>query len=102
MIKNFLDKIPTFFKSFYFLASLFFVFWMTVMDSNDIFLQFSLKEKKSELLNSRAFYEDKILEVKNQREALRNNPELLEKLAREKYYMKKAHEDLYVIVETRD
>ena len=39
-----------------------------------------------------------ILEVKNQKAALDSNPELLEKLAREKYLMKKDKEDLYIIV----
>ncbi|MEM9339535.1 MAG: septum formation initiator family protein [Bacteroidota bacterium] len=98
-MKQLLEKIPPFFKSFYFLATLFFVFWLAVMDNNDLFLQSELRKKESELTASKRFYEDKILEVKNDREALLNNPELLEKVAREKYLMKKETEDLYIIIE---
>lgn len=94
-----LKKIPSFLKSFYFLASLFFLVWLAFIDSNDLFLRSELSEKQSELLEAKTFYEEKILEVKNDREALLNNSDLLEKMAREKYLMKKDNEDLYIIVE---
>ncbi len=98
-MKKILDRVPSFFKSFYFLSTLFFLFWLSFIDSNDLFLQRELKVKQSELIEAKKFYEDKILEVKNDREALLNNSELLEKIAREKYLMKKANEDLYIIVD---
>ncbi len=97
-MKQFLDRVPSFFKSFYFLSTLIFLFWLAIMDNNDLFLQAELRKKEVELSESKRFYEDKILEVKNDREALLNNPVLLEKVAREKYLMKKENEDLYVIV----
>ena len=37
--------------------------------------------------------------VKKEREELMSNQELLEKFAREKYFMKKPTEDIYVIVD---
>lgn len=98
-MKHYLNRIPSFLKNFYFLASLFFIFWLAFIDTNDLFFQASLKAKESELIESKRFYEDKILEVKNDKEALLNNPELLEKLAREKYLMKKENEDVYIIVD---
>jgi cell division protein FtsB len=98
-MKNLLDRIPGFTKNFYFLSTLFFLFWLSFIDSNDLFLQKELSAKRSELTNAKEFYEEKILEVKNDREALLNNPELLEKIAREKYLMKKENEDLYIIVD---
>jgi len=72
---------------------------MLFFDSNDIITQLKLSHKQSELESAREYYENKIVEVKNDREALLNNEELLEKLAREKYLMKKESEDLYIIVE---
>lgn len=93
-----LDKIPPFFKSFYVLSTLFFVVWLAFVDSNDLFLQSQLSSKKAELEEARQFYQDKILEVKNDQAALNNNPDLLEKMAREKYLMKKSNEDLYIVV----
>ena len=100
-MKHLLNRIPRFFKNFYFLSSFLFIVWMAFVDSNDLFLQMSLSGKKSELINAKRFYEHKILEVKNNKAALENNPELLEKLAREKYLMKKESEDLYIIVKDR-
>ena len=97
-MKNLLARIPSFFKNFYFLSLAFFLFWLAFIDSNDLFMQADLSGKKQELLDSKAFYQERILEVKNDKAALESNPELLEKLAREKYLMKKENEDLYIVV----
>ena len=72
---------------------------MLFFDSNDLISQIKLSNKQQELENAKEFYESKILEVKNDREALLSNDELLEKLAREKYLMKKESEDIYIIEE---
>ena len=45
------------------------------------------------------FYKQKKVQVQQERKELFGNPELLEKIAREKYLMKKPTEDLYVVVE---
>lgn len=44
------------------------------------------------------FYQSQIETAKRDREALITNPELLEKFAREKYYMKKNDEDVFLII----
>lgn len=97
-MKHFLAKIPPFFKNFYFLSSLFFLIWLSFVDSNDLFMQVNLSGKYTDLKQAKLFYEEKILEVKNDKAALESNLDLLEKLAREKYLMKKENEDLYIVV----
>lgn len=92
-------SIPPLFRNFYFLSLFFFFIWMTFFDSNDLITQFRLAHKQGELEATKAFYEEKIVEVKNDREALLNDKQLLEKLAREKYLMKKESEDLFIVVE---
>jgi cell division protein FtsB len=72
---------------------------MLFFDSNDLLTQFKLSSKQSELESSKEFYEEKIIEVKNDKEALLNDKALLEKIAREKYLMKKENEDVYIVVE---
>lgn len=94
-----LDKLPKFIKSFYFIFGLFFLVWMLFIDSNDLYTQFKLSKKLSDLEDEKEYYLEKIDEVKKDREELLSNKELLEKFAREKYLMKKKTEDLYVIVE---
>lgn len=98
-MKEFFQKMPPVFKNFYFLTAFFFLIWMLFFDSNDLITQIKLSAKQAELEEEKEFYEDKIVEVRNDREALLNNNELLERLAREKYLMKKESEDLYIIVE---
>lgn len=95
---NILDRIPKPFKSFYFVAGFLFVFWMLFFDSNDWFTQRRLTSKQRELEKQKEFYEEKIVEVKNEREALLTDDEQLEKLAREKYLMKKETEEVYIVV----
>lgn len=94
-----LDKLPGFTKNFYFIAAVLFAGWMLFFDTNDIYSQYKLNQKLLELEGQKAYYEDRIVEVRSEREALLNDKDLLEKFAREKYFMKKAGEDLFVIVE---
>lgn len=98
-MKQYLDKLPPIFKNYYFVISALFVLWMLFFDTNDVISQIGLRKKQAELESAKEFYENKIVEVKNDREALLNNDELLEKLARERFLMKKETEDLYIIVE---
>lgn len=93
------NKLPKFTKSFYFLSGMVFLSWMLFFDSNDIYSQFMLKRKVTNLESEKAYYLDKIEQVKNDKEALLNDKELLERFAREKYFLKNEGEDLFIIVE---
>ncbi|MGL1887706.1 MAG: septum formation initiator family protein [Reichenbachiella sp.] len=95
MIKNPL-KIP---RNFYLISSVIFLVWMLFFDSNDFYSQYQLKQKVNEMEDQKEYYLKKIEEVNEDREALLNDMELLEKFAREKYYMKKDGEDVFVVVE---
>ena len=72
---------------------------MLFFDSNDFITQIQLSSKLSDLEQTKSFYQEKIIQVKNDREALLNDKNLLEKLSREKYLMKKKGEDLFILVE---
>lgn len=73
--------------------------WMTFFDTNDVYTQYKLSHKLSSLEAQKEYYLEKIEEVKEDRQELLSNPELLEKFAREKYLMKKPTEDIYIVVE---
>ena len=92
-------KISAFSRNFFFLTAFFFLMWMLCFDSNDIYSQYKLSRKLNNLEARKAYYQEKIMEVRQDREELLSNPELLEKFAREKYLMKKPSEDIYVLVE---
>jgi cell division protein FtsB len=97
--KVMIKKLPKFTRNFYFISGMLFFCWMLFLDSNDLYTQYKLSRQLKTLENEKEFYEQKIEEVKKEREQLLTDSETLEKFAREKYLMKKESEDLYVIVE---
>jgi len=94
-----MSKLPPFTKNFFFITGSLFFCWMLFMDSNDLISQVRLKAKLNNLEDEKAYYQEKIEEVKEDREQLFSNKAMLERFAREKYLMKKDDEDIYVIVE---
>lgn len=91
-------KFAVFLKNKYLLVSLAFLCWMLFFDNNDIATQVRLRLKLSEFRNKKEYYEQKIAEVKKEKQELLTNQSSLEKFAREQYMMKKDNEDLFVIV----
>ncbi len=101
-MKNLLIKLPSLLRNFYVITLAVFMLWMLFIDSNDIIAQYQLNNKLKNLEEEKAYYLQKIDEVKKDREELLSNAELLEKFAREKYLMRRKTEDLYVIVEKEE
>ncbi len=93
-----LKKLPGGFKNFYFLTSLFFLVWMLFIDSNNFISQYSHRRKIEDLENQQNYYNEQIKIVEKDRKELLTNDKMLEKFAREKYFMKKPSEDLYILV----
>ncbi|HXA01926.1 MAG TPA: septum formation initiator family protein [Cytophagaceae bacterium] len=92
-------NIPLFAKSFYFISGALFIVWMLFFDSNDFMSQYRMSRKLSDLKEEKAYYNQKIQEVQQERQALLSNPQKLEKFARETYRMKKKTEDVYVVID---
>ena len=94
-----IKNLPPFTRNFYFLFGVLFLVWMLFFDPNDLITQYKLSRKLNNLENQRNYYLQKIEEVKQERNELFSDHEMLEKFARENYLMKKKEEDLYIIVE---
>jgi len=97
-----MELLKRIFSNFYLIIGLFFLIWLTFFDSNDLYTQIKQTAKLNGLENEKEFYQERIEEVKADREELLSNDELLEKFARENYLMKKPEEDLYVIVASEE
>lgn len=91
---TFLDK-----HKFYTYTFCALVVWMSFFDSNDFVSLLNLRKKIVELEAEVAFYDEKIKEVEQDRKEVLGNHKLQEKFAREKYFMKKADEEVFVIVD---
>lgn len=70
---------------------------MSFFDGNDLYSQYQLRKKLSQMEEERKFYLENIEILKQQKLELLKNNEILEKFARENYQMKKRTEDVYVI-----
>jgi cell division protein FtsB len=66
-------------------------------DSRDILSQMEKRTELNSLLESKRFYQQEIDLAKKQLADIQNNAAALEKIAREKYKMKKPNEDLFLV-----
>ncbi len=81
----------------YVLVLLFFIVWMMFFDQRDFFEQKTQKDELEKLEKKKAYYIQEIEKTKKELGDLENNPETLEKYARERYLMKKDGEDIFII-----
>ncbi|MFW5974619.1 MAG: FtsB family cell division protein, partial [Bacteroidota bacterium] len=78
---------------------LLFAVWMLFLDDFNISRQVVLKNKIEELEQQKTFYQQEIQSDSMLIRTLNSNMDSLEKHAREKYKMKKDHEDVFLVKE---
>ncbi|MFM2264972.1 MAG: Cell division protein FtsL [Bacteroidota bacterium] len=83
-------------KNKYVWVLLFFCVWMLFLDNYSQLEHRVLNKEIKELETNKKYYQDEIRKDQNQINALKD-PNQVEKYAREKYFMKKQNEDIYVI-----
>lgn len=89
------------FKNKYFIVVVAIIVWLLYFDRNDVFSQFELVKRCDKLKAEKNYYEEEITNNKKELDELRHNAKSLETFAREKYYMKKDNEDVFVFVKPR-
>lgn len=80
----------------YVIVLVFFTIWMLFLDNTSYLEQRVLNKQLDELEDNKKYYQD---EIKKDEENIKllKNPDQIEKYAREKYYMKRDSEDIYII-----
>ena len=96
------NHIPTFLKNKYFISTAAFCVVMLFLDKNDLFTQLERRKELRHNEQSKAYYSKLIPAETKMSKALENNFPMLEKQAREKYYMKRDNEELFLIPEKYD
>ena len=83
-------------SNMYVLALTIFVIWMAFFDTNSLLIHLELRKEVKKLEQQKEFLQK---EITNDKKILKklNTPEELEKFAREKYYMKKENEEIFLI-----
>lgn len=80
----------------YVIVLVFFTVWMLFLDNTSYLEHRILNKQLNELEDNKKYYRD---EIKKDSENIKlmKNPDQIEKYAREKYYMKRDSEDIYII-----
>ena len=97
-LKKLTDKHPVlkFLSNKYVLVLLFFIVWMLFLDNYSYLDHRFLDKEIDELETNKEYYQNENDRDKKSIKTLKN-PHQIEKYAREKYYMKKDSEDIYII-----
>lgn len=90
--KKFLGRI----SYLYVFITLVFIVWMLFFDTNSYFIQKELKQELNSLESNIEFYNN---EIRKDSQFIKemNDIKKIEKYAREKYYMKKENEEIFII-----
>jgi cell division protein DivIC len=80
----------------YVLVTLFFIVWMLFLDNYSWLNSRVLNRQIEEMEDNKKYYQDEIRKDAKSIKLLKN-PDQIEKYAREKYFMKRDSEDIYII-----
>jgi cell division protein DivIC len=99
-MKKFLHVLKAVVKNYFIMTGLIFLVWMVFFDSNNVFTQMSNMRVLKDLLKRQHYYESEIKYNKGMVRQLTNLKDLrpIEKYARENYLMKRANEDIFLII----
>lgn len=98
MIQEFWSKLPWYIKNKYVLTCIGFFLWLAFFDQHNIISQIGLKAELYQLNQDKRYYQEEIIEIREDLEELLSDNRKLEKFARERYYMKKQNEEIFVFV----
>ncbi|WP_460218823.1 FtsB family cell division protein [Psychroserpens sp. MEBiC05023] len=83
-------------KNIFVIVFIVFAIWMLFIDSNSLLIHRELNQDIQDLEDEKAYYK---AEIEKDKKAIKelSTEDGIERIAREKYYMKKDNEDIYII-----
>lgn len=97
-VKKLIAHIPHRLRNRYGLAVLVLVAWIAFFDRNDLWTTWKNHRELGRMRQQQEWLDARITETRAQLDELGNDKQLLEKFARERYLMKRANEEIYVLV----
>jgi len=85
----------------YLIVSVFFIAWMIFFDQNSYFIHKELDKEIKHLEQDKKYYREKLDRESIQIEQMKTNVDEIERVAREKHYLKKENEDVFIIEEQK-
>ena len=77
--------------------AIFFIIWVCFIDQNNIMTAYTYNAELQKLEKEKEYFNDAIEKTSKELYDLTENPATLEKFAREKYFMKKDNEEIFII-----
>jgi cell division protein FtsB len=96
---SFWYQVPSILRNPFVITVLVYGTWMVFFDENNAIEQYKRSAALDALLEKKAFYVTEVAKTKQQYSELSTNAETQEKYARERYWMKKENEDVFVMIE---
>lgn len=97
-----MKKISSIITNKYLIAIIFFIVWMSFFDQKDFFNTIALKKEYNTLQAKKIYYTKEIAIAQQELKDFQNNPSAIEKFAREKYFLKREGEDVFIIEDSLD
>jgi cell division protein FtsB len=99
MIASFWNKLPWYLRNRYAMTFAIFSVWMLFFDEHNMINQIELRAELYQLESDKSYYQAEIITIKEDLNELLSDNSKLEKFAREKYFMKKPNEEIFIFVE---
>ncbi len=97
-----LQKLPSPLRNKYFITLLIFILWILLFDNYNLINQIKIQHKVKELEKQKLYYQNEIEKDSVELYKLKNLKKEQERFAREKFLMKKANEDVFIIRKNSD
>lgn len=97
-----MEKLGKILKNRYVLILVLFIIWLTFFDQDNLLRQFKLTRELNEARDKQEYYSSEFEKDSILLHQLESDPEVMEKMAREKYLMKKDDEKIFLIVEEEE
>ena len=94
-----MEKAVSLVKNKFLIAGIAFLVWMCFFDRYDFATQYGYQNERNRLEYEKEFYTSEIDNLEKSIKDAQYNPSEIQRIAREKYKMKKDNEDIYVISE---
>ncbi len=88
-----------FLRNKYLITLIFLVVWLLFFDRYDFITQYKSVQELNHLIDEKEYYLSEIAKNQNDLQRLNQDPEYLERYAREKYLMKKPGEEVFIIID---
>ncbi len=96
-----MKKVLLVIRNKYLITTIALIVWVGFFDKNDVRNQMEFRKEVKRLQEERKYYANEIRSITSDLRELSTNPKTLEKFAREKYYMKRDNEEIFVLVEKK-